>query len=108
MTSLRFRVGISRDARMAKRTNEQNDHANGLDRAVRALERLGIVIGAVAANQFADADLATRARRLRRMGFSNVEIASMLASTPNSVAVALHRKKKGRGRRARAAARKRR
>jgi hypothetical protein len=80
---------------MAKRNNENAETT--LDRAVRALERLGIVIGAVAANQFGDADLPTKAKRLRRMGFSNVEIASMLASTANSVGVALHRgKKKGR------------
>ncbi len=92
---------------MAKRNNEQNDSANSLDRAARAIERLGIVIGALAASQFADADLATKSRRLRRMGFSNVEIASMLASTPNSVAVALHKKKKARGSGRKATARRR-
>jgi hypothetical protein len=75
---------------MAKRQGENNGDTT-MDRAVRALERLGMVIGAVAANQFGDADLPAKAKRLQRMGFSNVEIASMLSSTANSVAVALHR-----------------
>src|SRR5262245_39463664 len=67
-----------------------------LDRAVRAIERLGLIVGAVAANQFEDADLPAKAKRLRRMGFTNVEIAQILSSTPNAVGVALHRgKKKG-------------
>ena len=75
---------------MAKRQRESNGGTT-MDRAVRALERLGMVIGAVAANQFGDADLPAKAKRLQRMGFSNVEIASMLSSTANSVGVALHR-----------------
>lgn len=90
---------------MAKRKSESNG-GTVMNRAVRALERLGMVIGAVAANQFGDADLPTKAKRLRRMGFSNVEIARMLASTANSVAVALS-KGKARGRR-KAASQKRR
>ena len=90
---------------MAKRQRESNDGTT-MDRAVRALERLGMVIGAVAANQFGDADLPAKAKRLQRMGFSNVEIASMLSSTANSVGVALHRGK-ARGRR-KTASRKRR
>lgn len=82
---------------MAKRQSESNDGTT-MDRAVRALERLGMVIGAVAANQFGDADLPAKAKRLQRMGFSNVEIASMLSSTANSVGVALHRgRARGRG-----------
>ncbi len=82
---------------MAKRQSESNA-GTAMDRAVRAVERLGMVIGAVAANQFGDADLPAKAKRLQRMGFSNVEIASMLSSTANSVAVALHRGR-ARGRR---------
>jgi hypothetical protein len=74
---------------MAKTSSKQNGAGTGVDRAVRAIERLGIVVGALAANQFGDVDLAKKSKRLRRMGFSNVEIASMLGSTPNSVAVSL-------------------
>jgi hypothetical protein len=94
---------------MAKTSSKQNGAGTGVDRAVRAIERLGIVVGALAANQFGDVDLAKKSKRLRRMGFSNVEIASMLGSTPNSVAVSLHiaRRKKARGGRKKVAARKR-
>jgi hypothetical protein len=66
-----------------------------------------MVIGALAATQFGEASLAMKSKRLRRMGFSNVEIASILASTPNAVALAVHRKKRARGGRRNAAARKR-
>ena len=83
---------------MAKRQKENNAETVMMDRAVRAMERLGLVIGAVAAHQFGDADLPAKAKRLRRMGFSNVEIANMLSSTANSVAVALHRGRAGAGR----------
>jgi hypothetical protein len=64
------------------------------ERAVRALERIAIVLGAVAAGQMPEADLSARAKRLRRFGFSNIEIAQMLGSTPNAIGVALWR---GRG-----------
>lgn len=80
-----------------KRPNAHAGATNTLDRAVRAIERLGLVVGALVANQFGDDDLPRKAKRLRHMGFSNVEIAQMLSSTANSVA--LHRGKKKRGRR---------
>lgn len=83
---------------MAKREIE-NTGGIAMDRAVRALERLGMVIGAVAANQFGDADLPAKAKRLQYMGFSNGEIAQMLSSTANSVGVALHRGRARGGRR---------
>ncbi len=92
---------------MAKRERESNGGTT-MDRAVRALEGLVVVIGAVAANQFGDADLPTKAKRLRRMGFSNVEIARMLSSTANSVGVALHRGRARAGRRHKGASRERR
>ena len=94
---------------MAKRSKQQDEDSptDSIGRAVRAIERLGMVIGALAANQFGDGNLAAKANRFRRMGFSNVEIAAITASTPNTIAVALHRKKKGRGGRKKPAARKR-
>jgi hypothetical protein len=86
----------------------ENSNGIAMDRAVRALERLGLVIGAVAANQFGDADLPAKAKRLRHMGFTNGEIAQMLSSTANSVGVALHRGRARSGRRRKTASRKRR
>lgn len=74
---------------MAKKSKQQED-GDPIGRAVQAIERLSMVIGALAMNQFGDANLPAKAKRLRRMGFSNVEIAKILASTPNSVGVALH------------------
>lgn len=83
---------------MAKMSNKENGSGYSFDRVVRAVERLAMVIGAVAVNQFGDVDLPAKAKRLQRMGFSNTEIASMLSSTANSVGVALHKGRK-RGRR---------
>lgn len=82
---------------MAKKSKRQENGGDPISRAVQAIERLSTVIGALAANQFGDANLPAKAKRLRRMGFSNVEIARILASTPNAVGVALHSgsKKKG-------------
>lgn len=75
---------------------------DAMERAVRAIERLSTLIGALAVNQFGDANLPAKSKRLRRMGFSNVEIARILASTPNAIGVALHSgRKKGSGRRGR-------
>jgi hypothetical protein len=77
---------------VAKRKSE-TDGGRAPDRLARAVERLGIVAGALAANQLGEADLPTKAKWLRSLGFSNTEIASVLSSTSNSVAVALHRGK---------------
>ena len=80
---------------MAKRSEQQQENGgDAMNRAVRAIERLSTVIGALAVNQFGDANLPAKSKRLRRMGFSNVEIARILASTPNAVGVALHSGKK--------------
>jgi hypothetical protein len=83
---------------MAKRSEQQQENGgDAMNRAVRAIERLSTVIGALAVNQFGDANLPAKSKRLRRMGFSNVEIARILASTPNAVGVALHSGKKKKG-----------
>lgn len=81
---------------MAKRTDQRENGGDIMSRAVRAIERLSTVIGALAVNQFGDANLPAKSKRLRRMGFSNVEIARILASTPNAIGVALHSGKKKR------------
>jgi hypothetical protein len=91
---------------MAKRNEQQENGGDAMSRAVRAIERLSTVIGALAVNQFGDTNLPAKSKRLRRMGFSNIEIARILASTPNAVGVALHSGKKktnkahGRGKKA--------
>lgn len=72
--------------------NDQTD-----DRLTVAMERIGMVLGALYAGHMGDLDQKLKADRLSRCGFSNTEIADLLATTPNTINVALHavrRKKK--------------
>lgn len=62
------------------------------ERAVRALERVGLILGLIVAEQMGGA-LPDKAKRLRQCGFSNTEIAGVLGSTPNAIGVALHKGK---------------
>lgn len=75
-----------------------------VDRAVRALERIALALAAVYADQMKEKKLPAKAKRLSQLGFSNVQIADALGSTPNSINVALHmaRKRKDRARSKRA------
>ena len=61
-----------------------------LDRAVRALERIALALAAIYGDQMKEKKLAARAKRLSHLGFSHVQIAAALGSTPNSINVALH------------------
>lgn len=59
-----------------------------------SLERIGLVLGALYAQQMGDVDQRLKAERLSRCGFSNTEIADLLATTANSVNVMLHKVRK--------------
>lgn len=72
-------------------TDEQ-DRLKVAERAVSALERIGMALGLIVAEQAGS--LPNKAKRLRQCGFSNTEIASVLGSTPGAVGVALHKGKK--------------
>jgi DNA-binding NarL/FixJ family response regulator len=70
---------------------------NGDDKLSTAMERISMVLGALYASQMGDLDQSIKAERLSRCGFSNTEIADLLATSPNTINVALHkarRKKK--------------
>jgi len=64
------------------------------ERAASALERIGMVLGAMLATKIEAADLARKAHLLSRCGFSHAEIASILGSTANSVRVTLSQARK--------------
>ena len=72
-----------------------------VDRAVRALERIALALAAVYADQMEEKKLPAKAKRLSQLGFSNVQIAAALGSTPNSINVALHMARKRKANRAR-------
>jgi hypothetical protein len=76
------------------------------DSLVAAIDRLGLVLGAVYVAQLGDVDQKTKAERLSRCGFSNVQIAGLLGTTPNTITVALHHARK-RGRSGKTRGRKR-
>ena len=64
-------------------------------RGIEALEKIGRVLGALYASQMGDMEQGLKAQRLNRCGFSNIEIADLLGTTPNTVNVALHKVRKG-------------
>lgn len=64
-------------------------------RGIEALEKIGRVLGALFASHLGDMEQGLKAQRLSRCGFSNVEIADLLGTTPNTVNVALHKTRKG-------------
>ena len=64
-------------------------------KAVEALEKIGRVLGALYASHLGDIDQGLKAERLSRCGFSNVEIADLLGTTPNTINVALHKVRRG-------------
>ena len=65
--------------------------ATQLDRATAALERIAITLAAICADQLKEVDQPAKARRLSHLGFSNIQIADALGTTPNSINVALHK-----------------
>ena len=70
-------------------------NTNGDKRLVEAIERIGKILASLYAFQMGDVDQGEKAKHLSRCGFSNVEIAELLGTTPNTVNVALHKTRKG-------------
>ena len=69
-----------------------------LEKATAALDRIAITLAAIWANQLKGEDQPAKARRLSHLGFSNIEIAHVMGTTPNSINVALHRaRRRGNG-----------
>jgi len=62
--------------------------------AVRCLDRIGLVLGALYAQHLGDLDQALKSDRLSRCGFSNIEIANILGTTADSIKVGLHNVRK--------------
>ncbi len=66
-----------------------------VDRAVEALNRIGMVLGALYASHLGELGQELKALRLSRCGFGNAEIADILGTTANAINVGLHRVRKG-------------
>ena len=63
------------------------------------LNRIAKILAGLLLKDIEDADQKQKIKRLRQCGFDNVEIAGMLNTTPNTVAVAVHSFKKSKGKR---------
>ncbi|MGH7812581.1 MAG: hypothetical protein ACREQI_01060 [Candidatus Binataceae bacterium] len=71
-----------------------------VERLAKSLERLTLLMAMDFATKLGEeADLGRKAERLQRCGFSNPEIADILNTTANSIAVALHRSRSTKRRR---------
>jgi DNA-binding NarL/FixJ family response regulator len=64
------------------------------EQAVRSLDRIAKILAGLLLRDLEDADQRLKIKRLKECGFENTEIAEMLSTTPNTVAV--HSLKKGR------------
>ena len=62
-----------------------------LERLVKALERIGTVLGARYVQSLGNAELGDKAHNLIKCGFSNKEVADILGTNQNNINVALHR-----------------
>jgi hypothetical protein len=62
--------------------------------ACSALERIGLVLGALYSAHLGEVDQSIKAERLHRCGFSNADVAALLGTTTNAINVALHRARK--------------
>lgn len=61
------------------------------------LERIAKILAGMLLKDIEEGDQKQKIKRLRQCGFDNTEIANMLSTTPNSVAVAVHGLKKSKG-----------
>jgi DNA-binding NarL/FixJ family response regulator len=69
-----------------------------VNRAIDALERIGMVLGALFSSHLGDTEQKVKAERLSRCGFSNQQIADILGTTAGTVGVALHHARKRKNR----------
>ncbi len=64
--------------------------------AATALDRIGMVLGALYATQLGELEQSEKAERLKQCGYSNAQIAALLGSTSESIRVGLHKLMKSR------------
>lgn len=69
-----------------------------LQRMRESLDRIAKILAGLLLRDIGDGDQKQKIGRLSQCGFNNVEIAEMLGTTPNTVAVALHSLRKSRKR----------
>jgi|GEM_PF-5826877 len=61
----------------------------------RALEKIAKILAGILLKDLEEGEQILRIKRLKQCGFDNVEIAEMLGTTRNTVAVAVHSLNKG-------------
>lgn len=64
------------------------------DRIEEALERIAKILAGILLKDIQEGDQRQKIARLKQCGFENTEIANMLGTTRNTVAVAVHSLKK--------------
>jgi DNA-binding NarL/FixJ family response regulator len=69
-----------------------------LQQIKRSLDRVAKILAGLLLRDIEDGEQKQKIMRLRQCGFNNVEIADMLGTTQNTVAVALHSLRKYRRR----------
>jgi DNA-binding NarL/FixJ family response regulator len=69
------------------------------DRIEEALERIAKILAGILLRDIQEGDQIQKIARLKQCGFENSEIATMLGTTPNTVAVAAHSLRKGKKKR---------
>lgn len=67
---------------------------------VAAINRISKILAGLLLKDVEEADQGVKIKRLKGCGFSNVEIAEMLHTTPNTVGVAVHALRNKKARRA--------
>ena len=69
-------------------------NATEVKNLISALERIGVLLGAIHAQQLDTTDDGEKALALSRCGFSNTQIADLLGKTLNAIKMTLHRTRK--------------
>ena len=64
---------------------------------VEPLNRIAKILAGLLLKDIEEGDQKQKIKRLKQCGFDNTEIAAMLNTTPNTVAVAVHGLKKSKG-----------